>query len=94
MYYLQVLYGVPQGSILGPILFLIYVNDKADHVKGCLLVQYADDTQLVLTGALSNLRNLITQSEHTLSMAKHYFQINGLGANETETIFLGSRKTP
>ena len=40
--------GVPQGSILGPLLFLCYVNDMPNSVD-CMLLQYADDSALIIS---------------------------------------------
>jgi endonuclease/exonuclease/phosphatase (EEP) superfamily protein YafD len=40
--------GIPQGSIIGPLLFICFTNDLADEFKDCKMVAYADDTQLIV----------------------------------------------
>ena len=87
-------YGVPQGSILGPILFLIYVNDMSRYIYEGLLVQYADDAQVVISDHIDNLQELVAKAEHILSKVKEYFLKNGLllNAKKTQCIFIGTHQ--
>ncbi len=88
----NVSYGVPQGSVLGPILFSIFVNDLSQHIPDCLIIQYADDTQLIHTGNINSINDLVHRGETSLRQAKSYFNANGLLLNTTKTqcMFIGS----
>ncbi len=91
---LNVNYGVPQGSILGPLLFNIFVNDLPDFIGDGILVQYADDTQFLHSGPLDDLKVIISKTEETLRRARTYFLRQGLmmNAHKTQCTFIGTRR--
>ena len=63
-------------------------------LRDCLLIQYADDSQILLKGSIYDLNILIERAENLLNEAKRYFQRNGLNINESKTkcMFIGSRQ--
>ena len=51
--------GVPQGSCLGPLLFLIYINDIETSIKSSKLLVYADDCKIFLNSSIPNYQSLL-----------------------------------
>ena len=86
--------GVFQGSSLGPLLFQLFANDMSLHAPLAHVVQYADDTQLLVSGKKESLPQLIATMEQTLSSLDTWFHSNGLKVNtgKTEFIVCGSRQ--
>ena len=78
--------GVPQGSILGPILFLIYINDLVSVCKYSLPFLFADDTNLFTSGKV--LSDLITKVNEELSNISVWLKVNKLSLNVKKTHFL------
>ena len=63
---LEVTHGMVQGSILGPVLFLIFTNDLPQHVPYGRIVMYADDAQFIDADFPSNHQALKARIENTL----------------------------
>ena len=51
--------GVFQGSALGPLLYCVFANDLSLFAEDAAVVQYTDDTKIILSGRKSNLKNVI-----------------------------------
>ena len=83
--------GVPQGSILGPLLFLIYANDLPGSVEFSSARMFADDTTLTASG--ESVLDAEVAINHDLANIKQWLSANKLSLNlvKTECLLIGSR---
>jgi hypothetical protein len=78
--------GVPQGSILGPLLFLIYVNDITVVSRIFDIIMFADDTNLFIKDR--NMECLVKNTNDELSKISKWFKLNKLSLNIKKTSFI------
>ena len=78
--------GVPQGSILGPVLFILYINDLCNVSQFLKFVLFADDTNLFASG--NNMHDLCERINQELIKVNIWFKINKLSLNLSKTNFI------
>ena len=78
-------FGVPQGSILGPVLFTIYVNDLLSVPKRCLSASYVDDCKLYLSFSPAELPTSILALNEDLTRISQWCCKNSLLINPDKT---------
>ena len=87
---LPVTHGVPQGSLVGPLLFSMFTNDLSNFIPHGKLISYADDTQIIdeCSPTSSNLVELKGRAEETLRELQSWFRRNSLKMNASKTDFI------
>ena len=87
-------FGVPQGSILGPLLFTVYINDLTNHLKSTesKVYLYADDTAIFVRGKTVEGINRVLNSE--LNHVSRWLQKNFLTLNvkKTKTMLFATKR--
>ena len=78
--------GVPQGSILGPLLFLLYINYLSSVSEACFSILFADDTNMFITG--HNVNEMCNQLNAGLFRVQEWLHCNKLSLNVLKTHYM------
>lgn len=84
---LPLTFGVPQGSILGPTLFLVYIDDLSRlKLPGCKIVSYADDTAVCFSSR--SWRDTFNLAQYGFDIINRWLNVNTLTLNTDKTKFI------
>ena len=85
--------GVPQGSVLGPLFYIVYANDLVKSVKHCEVALYADDT-ILFTGN-RDFQKSVCNMQNDITALSDWCNSNGIMANtdKTKTMVFGTSNT-
>ena len=82
----EIKHGIPQGSILEPLLFNIFINDLFFFIEKSDICNFADDNTLYSCG--ENLKTVLENLEHDASKLSYWFKINSMKANPEKFQFM------
>ena len=84
--------GVPQGSVYGPLLFNIFINDLFYFIERCNLYNFADDNSL--SSHSFSLESLMSDLKHDSSICIQWYKDNGMEANPDKFQFMVASSQP